>query len=167
MIYTIISGTNRVGSHTRKAAELYHDLLRTRDINAPLVLLDEMTVTRSDSGFQQVERDILIPATKIIIVSPEYNGSYPGILKMLIDVSDIRNTWWGKKILLTGISSGRAGNLRGMEHLTGVLQYMKCFVHPNKLPISSVDKLTDDNGRIVDRATLAVIEQQLDEFISF
>jgi len=54
-----------------------------------------------------------------------------------------------------------------MEHLTGVLHYLKVVVHPNKLPISVVDKLFNPEGRIVDRATLHVVAHQLNEFIEF
>ncbi len=98
---------------------------------------------------------------------PEYNGSYPGILKLLIDNSDIKNAWWNKKVLLVGVATGRAGNLRGMEHLTGSLMHIKMMVHHNRLPISLVDKLMDEAGNLTDAGTIKAIEQQLDEFIAF
>ncbi len=44
---------------------------------------------------------------------------------------------------------------------------MKVIVHPNKLPISVVDKLVDEKGELTDASTLAVIEEQLNEFIQF
>jgi NAD(P)H-dependent FMN reductase len=65
-----------------------------------------------------------------------------------------------------GVSSGRAGNLRGMDHLTGVLNYLKVTVLPNKLPISRIYKLVKDN-KIEDEATKKTIEQQLNELIDF
>jgi hypothetical protein len=54
-----------------------------------------------------------------------------------------------------------------MEHLTGVLNYLKVTVHPNRLPISVVDKLMDADGRIRDEATLAALHAQLDEYLRF
>ena len=60
-----------------------------------------------------------------------------------------------------------AGNLRGMEHLTGTLLYLKMIVHPNRLPISQVDKLLNTNGVLEDAATLNVIGQQIEDFITF
>ena len=98
---------------------------------------------------------------------PEYNGSYPGILKLMIDNSDVKNVWWHKKVLLVGVSTGRAGNLRGMEHLTGSLLHMKMLVHPNRLPISIVDKLMDTEDRFSDENTIKAIQTQLAEFIKF
>jgi NAD(P)H-dependent FMN reductase len=121
---------------------------------------------RNDS-IRELEASVLIPTEKFIFVSPEYNGSIPGVLKSLFDNSDVQRVWWGKKALLTGVSTGRAGNLRGMEHLTGILNYMKVVVHPNKLPISVVNVLLNLDGSIKDEPTLYAINHQLDEFIAF
>ena len=167
MEYTIISATNRKDSNTLKIAEAYRDLLAERGIQAQLLTLEGLNVLDRGEDLEEVEKQFLIPADKFIFIVPEYNGSFPGILKALMDNSDIRRAWWGKKALLTGVSTGRAGNLRGLEHLTGILHYLKVSVHHNKLPISVVDKLLDEQGRLVDPATLGVIGEQLDEFISF
>ena len=167
MEYTIISATNRKDSNTLKIAEAYRDLLAERGIQARLLTLEGLNVLDRGEDLEEVEKQFLIPADKFIFIVPEYNGSFPGILKALMDNSDIRRAWWGKKALLTGVSTGRAGNLRGLEHLTGILHYLKVSVHHNKLPISVVDKLLDEQGKLVDPATLAVIGEQLDEFISF
>ena len=70
----------------------------------------------------------------------------------------------GKKVALAGVASGRAGNLRGMDHLTGILNYLGMHVHPNKLPISSVLTLMNSEGELVEENTLKVIEKQLVDF---
>ena len=41
------------------------------------------------------------------IVMPEYNGSFPGILKLLFDTTDIKRCWWHKKAALVGVASCR------------------------------------------------------------
>lgn len=164
---TIISGTNRKGSTTRKVAAQYREILKNKGVEANFVSLEGLDVSGRNNDILQLEETILIPTDKFIFISPEYNGSIPGVLKSLIDVSDIRRVWWHKKALLTGISNGRAGNLRGMEHLTGILHYLKMIVHPNKLPISVVDTLMDEKDIITDTATLGAINTQLDEFILF
>lgn len=166
-MYTIISGTNRTDSKSIKVAGLYQQLLAAKDVQAKLISLVNLEVSNRTDQIRDLERDVLIPTTKFIFVSPEYNGSIPGVLKSLIDNTDIQKVWWGKKALLVGISSGRAGNLRGMDHLTAILHYVKVVVHPNKLPISSVNKLSNEAGEIIDNLTLSVINEQLDEFITF
>ncbi|MGL6269067.1 MAG: NADPH-dependent FMN reductase [Chitinophagaceae bacterium] len=167
MKYTIISGTNRQGSNTMKVALQYQQMLEGRGIHAALVSLVGLDLNEKSSQLLRLEEDELIPTDKFIIVLPEYNGSYPGSLKAMIDMTDIRKVWWGKKALLTGVSTGRAGNLRGMDHLTGALNYLKVTVHHNKLPISSVDKLLSHGGVITDPPTIIAIEHQLEEFIVF
>ncbi len=163
---TIISGTNR-DNNTKKVAFEYQRLLKEKGKESLLLALDEHDVFRRDEGFIQMENKFLIPAEKIIIVMPEYNGSYPGILKLMIDNTDIRKAWWHKKVLLTGVSTGRAGNLRGMDHLTGSLLYLKMIVHPNRLPISVIDRLMDGNNHFSDAGTLKAIDVQLEEFLKF
>ncbi len=161
----IISGTNRQGSNTGKVAAQYLQLLQQKGVPARLVSLVGLNVNERNADIQHLEKEILVPADKFIFISPEYNGSIPGVLKSLIDHSDIKNVWWGKKALLTGVSTGRAGNLRGMEHLTGILHYVKMHVHPNKLPISVVDKLLNEADLITDPGTLQAIDEQLNEFL--
>jgi NAD(P)H-dependent FMN reductase len=166
-MYTVISGTNRDDSNTEKVAKQSMQMLAEKGIKANYLSLEGLDVLKRNKAFNEIEANLLIPAEKFIFVSPEYNGSIPGVLKAMMDISDIRRVWWGKKALLTGVSTGRAGNLRGMEHLTGILNYLKVFVHPNKLPISVVDKLLNGAGEITDAATLNAINTQIDEFIKF
>ena len=165
-MYLIISGTNRVGSHTEKVAAEYQRLLKEKGINATILTLKDLDVLSRTPAFLKVEEEILIPSQKIIFILPEYNGTFPGVLKAMIDNTDVRKVWLHKKALLTGIATGRAGNLRGMDHLSASLHYLKMNVHHNKLPISVIDQVMDTNGRL-NAETLKVVNEQLDEFIEF
>lgn len=164
---TIISGTNRPQSNTKEVAKEYQRLLAEKGVNASLLALDEVDMCKRNEIFSITEENYLIPAQKFIIVMPEYNGSYPGILKLMIDLSDLEKAWWHKKVLLTGVSTGRAGNLRGMEHLTGALLHMKMLVHPNRLPISIVHTLMDEKKHFTNVQILAAVNDQLDQFLAF
>lgn len=166
-MYTIISGTNRQGSHSEKVAVEYQRILRQKNIEATVFTLKGIDVLKKNEEFSGIEASVLIPTQKFILVIPEYNGTFPGVLKAMIDITDIKKTWWWKKALLTGVSTGRAGNLRGMDHMTASLQYMNVFVHPNKLPISVIDKVMNETGIIHNESTLHAINKQLDEFIKF
>ena len=165
-MYTIISGTHRIGSHTEKVAMEYRRIFFEKNIDAKILSLKNVDVLSRTSSFLKIESEFLIPADKFIFIIPEYNGTFPGVLKAMIDNSDISKVWYHKKALLTGVSTGRAGNLRGMDHLSASLHYMKMNVHHNKLPISSIDKVMDKNGRLNDE-TLRVINEQINEFIKF
>lgn len=164
-MYLIISGTNRRGSTTLKVAKEYQRLLKERALDAVLLSLEGVNLLTRDGAFEKIENELIIPTHNYIFISPEYNGSFPGALKLLFDTSRTNSLWWHKKALLTGVSTGRAGNLRGMDHLASVLAYLKVMVHPNQLPISSVDKMMDPGGHFADENTLKAINQQLDEFL--
>lgn len=165
-MFTIISGTNRIGSHTEKVAEEYKRLLKEKNISATIFSLKNLDVLKRTPEFLKIENEILIPTQKFIFILPEYNGTFPGVLKAMIDNSDIRKAWYHKKALLTGISTGRAGNLRGMDHLSASLNYLKMDVHHNKLPISVIDKVMDENGQL-NEETVKAINEQLNEFINY
>lgn len=162
---TIISGTNRKYSNTYKIAKEYQLILEGKGIEAGIFSLEDLDVMHYDAAFEKIENEILIPSSHFIIISPEYNGSFPGVLKMLFDNSRSHEMWYHKKALLTGVATGRAGNLRGMDHLADVLNYINITVHPNKLPISVVNSVVGSDGKIIDKNTLKAINQQLDEFI--
>ncbi len=166
-MYTIISGTNRLGSHTEKIANQYQHILKAKGIDAKIFSLKNLNVLEKNPDFNKAEKEFLIPAQKFIFIMPEYNGTYPGVLKAMIDISDLKISWYDKKVLLVGISTGRAGNLRGMDHMTAILNHIKMVVHPNKLPISTIDKVMDENGTISNKTTLHAIDMQIDEFINF
>jgi len=165
--YVIISGTNREGSNSLKVAIQYQQLLKEAGIESSVISLEDIELSRRNPAFIALETETLIPAKKIIFISPEYNGSIPGVLKSMFDISEYKKVWWGKKALLVGVSTGRSGNVRGMEHLTSILNYLKVVVHPNKLPISSVDLLLNPQGIMGDVQTVSAMRTQLEEFIAF
>ena len=167
MTHTIISGTNRVGSNTLKVARLIGAILKEKGQESNLVSLEGLDLNGRSPELARLESEILIPTQKFIFVIPEYNGSFPGSLKTMIDLSDIKQVWWWKKAMLTGVSSGRAGNLRGLDHLTGTLNYLKVAVLPNRLPVSMIDKLIDAEGNLTDAPTMAALSAQVDEFLGF
>lgn len=164
---TIISGTNRAGSNTLKVAEYYYNIVRQLTPDVHLFSLKDMDVHYRSEAFKQVESEWLIPSEKFIFVLPEYNGSFPGILKTMMDSSDIRKCWWHKKALLVGLADGRGGNARGLDHLSNILHYLKMHVHYNKLPISKINEELQEDGSFKHESTRINIDQQVDAFMQF
>ncbi len=73
----------------------------------------------------------------------------------------------GKKAGLVGVATGRAGNIRGLEHFTSVMMFMGVSVLPNLLPISAFNKIIDTDKNITDEAALKAIDTQIEDFIKF
>ncbi len=166
-MYTIVAGTNRAGSNTLKVAKEYQRFLQEKGVAANILSLEGLDLLNDKKRIAEIEQDIVIPTQKFLFIVPEYNGSYPGILKLLFDGGKSHSVWWFKKALLAGVSTGRGGNIRGMEHFNGVMNYLKITVFPELLPISTVDKLMDTNGRFTDPGTIAAIHKQLDNFVEW
>jgi NAD(P)H-dependent FMN reductase len=164
---TILSGSPRKNSNTGKIARYYAQLLEEKNIPYNVLMLEDVDVTKRDEAFVEIEDKILKPTEKYIVLSPEYNGSFSGILKLLIDNSLVKETFYFKKALLTGVATGRAGNLRGMEHLTGCFLHMQMNVHPNRLPLSLVHTILDEEGKLTDESAKTAISNQLNEFLNF
>lgn len=152
---------------TLKVAKVYHHLMSKHEGNVQLLSLEGMNVWERSRDLRKMEEHMLIPSEKFVFVMPEYNGSFPGILKMMLDNSDIKQCWWHKKAMLVGIADGRAGNLRGMEHMTNILHYLKVNVLYNKVPISRINEEISESGKILKPATELVITQQIEEFFKF
>ena len=166
-MYTIVAGTNRAGSNTLKVAKEYQRFLQEKGVAANILSLEGLDLLNDKKKIAEIEQDIIGPTKKFLCIVPEYNGSYPGILKLLFDGGKSHSVWWHKKALLAGVSTGRGGNIRGMEHFNGVMNYLKITVFPDLLPISSVDRLMDADGRFTDAGTISAIRKQLDNFVEW
>lgn len=176
---TVISGTNRKNSECLRFAQLYYDMLKANsDEKVKLLALEniphdwfheEMYTTQSAS-LTKLQDEYILPADKFVFFIPEYNGGFPGTVKLFIDACSIRaynRNFKGKKAALLGVASGRAGNLRGMDHLAGVLNYLGTITMPNKLPISQIKQLKDEEGAITDQNTLEAMEAHAKDFLAF
>ena len=178
---TIISGTNRKGSVTEVFAKQFHKIFKAKTKEKikfislqklPKDVLHNMMYNpkKQSKGLKKMQEESLMSSNKFFFVAPEYNGSFPGVLKLFIDacsVYEYQATFKGKKAALVGVASGRAGNLRGLDHLSGVLNHVGTQVMPNKLPISNTGQLMNDKGEISNKATLQAMENQVDAFLNF
>jgi chromate reductase len=151
----VISCTNRPESNTLKVSRVYLQLLKEQNVETRLLDFCDLPETISFSEtfgkrtpeFAKLISENVSAFNKFIFVVPEYNGSFPGILKTFLDSMSPRE-WANKDACLVGIADGRAGNLRGMEHLTGILNYLKMHVYHDKLPISIINQVMDANGKL-------------------
>lgn len=164
---TIIAGTNRHGSMTLKTANIYYKMLQEAGADVHMLSLEGKQVWERGADMMEIERTLLIPSTKFLFVMPEYNASFPGILKMLMDNSDVKKCWWYKKAALVGLSDGRAGNLRGLEHMTAILNYLKINVLYNKMLLSKIGEEVDTNGHLLKSGTEKLMQVQVEEFLKF
>lgn len=169
---TVISGTNRPGSNTEIFAKYYYEVLKKKaDEEVKFLSLERLNTLEVLEGMYNAEKqcdtiraiqdEYILPADKFVFVTPEYNGSFPGIFKYFLDAVSIREyqkAFKGKKALLAGVATGRAGNLRGMGHLSDVLMHVGMHVHPAQMPYSKVGAFIK-NGKLTDKETRKVVRE--------
>jgi chromate reductase len=174
-MYIIVSSTNRPNNNSIITSRFYSSLLTKKGIENEIIdlqdLPDDFTCsalyenTGKNLQFNKLKNK-LEKATKIIFVIPEYNGSFPGVLKSFIDGLSYPNGIKGNKAALVGISSGDLGSHSAMSHFTDILNYMGCHIFANKVRVPFIEKHIEKEvlytTKIHER-----IENQIDSFIEF
>ena len=171
---TIVCTTNRPDSNTRKVAQMYFDMLKQLGEAAQVLdlnLVEASWIQDSNYGenvpeFEQVVDQFVRKTQKFIFVTPEYNGSFPGYLKFFMDACNYGD-WTNKKIALMGLASGRAGNVRGLDHLTGIFHYLGSEVYSKKVYLSQINQSLSEEGVIHNDLLAKEIEAQLKGFVTF
>lgn len=172
---TIISGTNRPENVSLRIAGATLELLTSLDIEAQLLDLQKLpkdfafrndVYGNADPGFSAISDQYINQADKFIFVVPEYNGSIPGVCKTFIDAV-WPDAFKGKKAALIGLSSGRAGNLRGLDHLTGILNYINVAVMPRRVNIIHVEQHLGEEGALSNEKTIIQLQNLIEHFEEF
>ena len=168
---TIISGTNRVGSNSLNVAKSYHNMLKKEGLESQILDLAKLPLTfmsedmyglRTNDTKALIEKYIL-PVHHFVFAIPEYNGTYPGALKLFMDAMEPK-FFHNKSACLVGLATGRAGNIRGLDAFTHVLHHLQMEVLSNKVLLSQVNLLLDEAGLINDPISTQIIEKQINTF---
>jgi chromate reductase len=171
---TIISSTNRPGSSTLKLARVYQQKLREKGVEAGILSLAQLpaNIIESDlynkrsAAFEPLQQ-IVAGTDKFIFLIPEYNGSFPGVLKVFIDACSFPESFYDKKAALVGLSSGKYGNIRGVDHFTGVCHYLHLNIMALKLHIAAIHKEFNEEGNLFNPDTIKFVDEQIDKIIKF
>ncbi len=133
---TIVSSTNRNDSVSYQLSQLYQGILTKLDVDSHLIDLNELppdftfSALYENSGkneeFNKL-RKVMRDSEKFVFIVPEYNGSFPGVLKAFIDGLEYPGTFKNKKCALVGLSSGIQGGGLALSHLTDIFNY--CGMH--------------------------------------
>ncbi len=144
----VIEGTTREQRRSLVVAQFIADVGRQLH-DASIRLADPTQFVFSGDGNDPEGQD---PAyTKLVewadaffIVVPEYNHSFPGSLKRMLD-SELQ-PYLHKPVALAGVSSGGWGGTRAVEHLVPVLRELGLVATMVNLYFPRVQQLFDDNG---------------------
>ena len=180
----VFAGSTRAGSWNRKLAAQAAHMARAEGAAVTHVELSDFELPLYNAELEANGMPVAAMRLKEIfhahpawiICSPEYNGSYTGLLKNTIDwVSRPVNghpewangtrPFAGKVVGLLSASPGALGGLRSLEHLAPLLRTLQCWVAPKQFAVSRAGEAFDPDGQLASEAARAsvraVVEQVL------
>lgn len=170
----IISGTDRPNAYALQVSKYLQRQYRKEGIDAGIINLQDFPIEQVSGGrygqeLPEVEAFTgqAVEADGLVIVCPEYNGGYPGILKLFIDYMPFPGSLDKKPIAMVGEASGAFGALRAVEQLQQVVGYRNAHVFPERVFISRVSENFDEEEGIRDQLQSELLASQIANFPQF
>ena len=145
MNIVIVSGTNRQGSMSKKISDKLQQEYASLGIEASILDLADLpadifttTIYSEKPASFTSFHDAILQANGLVMVVPEYNGSYPGILKYFIDLWQYPQAFENRCVAYVGLSAGPWGALRSVEHLQGVFGYRNAWQFNERVFINNI-----------------------------
>ena len=141
----IIPATDRENSFSLRVSLRVQEIYLQMGLRFEILDLRSIDFRQALGGPYEGERPALraplervAKARALVIVCPEYNGSFPGIFKYFVDHWIYPDSFIKKPVCLVGLG-GRFGGLRALEHLTGLFSYRESLLFPHKVYIQDVE----------------------------
>lgn len=169
----IVVGTDRENSFSLKLGQFIHQLYKAQKVEAELLDVGALNLADVQGGgyFKGAKGsfkdavDRVTRADGLVMIVPEYNGSYPGMLKLFIDYWKYPETFENRPVAFVGLG-GRWGGLRPVEHLQQVFGYRNAYIFPNRVFLSNVKDVLQD-GQVKDALILDLLKTQVRDFPQF
>lgn len=174
MKITLISGTNRPGSQTRKItaelAAIYAALGQPVEIldlaELPLELFLPAAYEKKPAAFAHFN-DTILASDGVHLVTPEYNGGAPGVLKYFIDMLEFPAAFQHRPVAFTGLAAGAWGALRPVEQLAGIFSYRNAHLYPERVFLPGIGQQISPEGRLTNEDALKRLRAQATGFVAF
>jgi NAD(P)H-dependent FMN reductase len=151
----VILGTPRQGRQSEYVAKFIAEQLAERnDLETELIDIRNLAIATNDAGEALKDPQFSAMMTRadgLIIVAPEYNHGYPGLLKHVLDTC--LKEYIHKAVGLCGVSAGPFGGTRMIQNLLPVMRELGLTTIFYDLNFSNVRTLFDESGRLVDKPT--------------
>jgi len=171
---TLLVGTNRPGSNTRKVAR--HVEAIYSELNTPLRVIDlaDLPAEIFHPGSYTEKPKIFLPfaeailaSTGLVVVTPEYNGGMPGVLKYFIDMLKFPESFERRPVCFVGCAAGIWGALRPVEQLQMIFGYRNAYLFPERVFLPKINDLLDASGNFTDPELRERLKKQAVGFIEF
>ena len=171
---TILSGTNRPGSNTRKVAAQVEAIYRNLGVTPRLLDLAQLppeifaatAYAEKPASFAPFN-DAILAASGLVVVSPEYNGGMPGVLKYFIDMLKFPESFERRPVCFIGVAAGIWGALRPIEQLQLIFGYRNAYLYPERVFLPRIGDLLGPDGQLRDPELVERLRAQAGGFIQF
>ena len=171
---TIVSGTNRKGSNTLKIAKQVRGMYQKLGAEVELLDLCQLPAEiftpeayETKPAAFGVFSDTVLRCDGLVLITPEYNGGAPGVLKYFIDMLKFPESFDSRPVCFVGLAAGNWGALRPVEQLQQIFGYRNAYIFPKRVFIPGVIEVLDDKGAVSDQDLKTRLERQSEDFLGF
>lgn len=156
LFFPVLLGTNRKDRQSGHVANWVCGKMSERDdIETQLFDVRDFELPRDDYGTAIGKdfpewRDAIVRADGLVIVTPEYNHGYPGVLKSVLDL--LLKEYIHKAVAFVGVSAGPWGGTRVIESMVPMVRELGLVVTFSDLNFPKVTSKFDDEGKLLDEA---------------
>jgi len=163
----LVLGTARQGRQSEHVASFVFEQTKKRagveteliDVRALPMRLDDAGEQMKDPAFAStIER-----CDGLIIITPEYNHGYPGLLKHALDMN--LKEYIHKAVGICGVSAGPFGGARAIENLLPVMRELGLVTIFEDVNFGNVGTLFDERGNLLDQNFIRRVDSFLNELI--
>ena len=160
----VILGTVRKGRASENVAKFVFEQVRKREgVETELIDIRKLNFPGNDAGEQIKDAKFSAACERadgLVIITPEYNRGYPGMLKHVLD-SNLKE-YIHKAVGICGVSAGGFGGTRVIENLLPVMRELGLVTIFWDGNFSGAQQLFDEAGNMKDRAAH---EKRMDKFL--
>ncbi len=154
----VVIGSISENSFTRKSVKLaINEIEKNEHISVDIIDPRNFDLPLPGLGIQNESKErlqkIIREADGAILATPEYNGSFSSIMKIVIENLSYPSELAGKPIALLGVASGDMGAVKSIEALRGVCAHIGGLVLPNSTSVSHITEKFDSNDNCIDEQT--------------
>jgi NAD(P)H-dependent FMN reductase len=174
MKLTVLSGTNRPASNTHRIATIVAALHRSAGHDVTLLDLKELPAALFTPAAYAAKPPTFAPFADAItrcnglhVICPEYNGGFPGVLKLFIDMLPFPESFEARPVAFVGLAAGQWGALRPIEQLQAIFGYRNAHVFPTPVFIPGINDQLSDDGQLTENSLAARLQKQCTGFATF
>lgn len=169
LLLPVLLGTNRKKRNSVHPARwLVGEMEKREEIETKLFDASDFAFPHDDYG-QEIKdlfpewRDTIIKADGLVIVAPEYNHGYPGILKAILDL--LLKEYIHKAVAFVGVSAGPWGGTRVIEAMVPMVRELGLAVSFSDLNFPKVQNTFDTEGKLLNPLYEKLAKDFLDELV--